>query len=245
VDLPRSLVTKKIHVLVDDSESMLSDRVSVSDKEAILRSLKDRCPEVGCSVKETLLSDLEPDVKKGYSPISEGLAKLHFSSGADPWVLISDGGDAKPQGVLPAPVPNGVVMAVGPEDGINYSVKAVGSANLAFEGKVTEVAVTIGRAGTDASETVQIQASIDALPVASINVKFDQGKSEAKAFLQIPTLRRGQYLLTISVIGVASERILWDNTQNIPLEVLPNTVGILHVLGSPDWDGRFLRVSEK
>jgi hypothetical protein len=40
---------------------------------------------------------------------------------------------------------------------------------------------------------------------------------------------------------VPSERILWDNTQNIPFEVLPNTVGILHVLGSPEWDGRFLR----
>ena len=241
IDLPRSLITKKVHALVDDSTSMLSSQTSETEKKAILQRLKERCTEIGCLVKETLLSDLEPDAKKGYSPISEGLSKLHFSSGSDPWVLISDGGETKPQGIMPSAVPNGVVMAVGPEDGLNYSVKAVGSANLAFEGKATEIAVTIGRMGTDSSETVQIQASIDALPVTSINVKFDQGKEEAKAFLQIPTLKRGQYLLTIGVIGVASERILWDNTQNIPLEVLPNTVGILHVLGSPDWDGRFLR----
>ena len=37
------------------------------------------------------------------------------------------------------------------------------------------------------------------------------------------------------------EAALWDNTVNAQVEVMPNTVGVLHLLGSPSWDGRFLR----
>jgi hypothetical protein len=35
--------------------------------------------------------------------------------------------------------------------------------------------------------------------------------------------------------------MVWDNVSSLDVEVLPNTLGLLHLLGSPGWDGRFLR----
>ena len=40
---------------------------------------------------------------------------------------------------------------------------------------------------------------------------------------------------------MAGEKVLWDNSKVVVLEVLPNTVGVLHLLGSPSWDGSFVR----
>src|SRR5690606_10902947 len=51
----------------------------------------------------------------------------------------------------------------------------------------------------------------------------------------------GQHLLSLKVLPVASEVSLWDNVAYAQVEVMPNTVGVLHLLGSPSWDGRFLR----
>src|SRR5690606_28967851 len=57
----------------------------------------------------------------------------------------------------------------------------------------------------------------------------------------IPPLGRGQHLLTIKALPTAAEAAIWDNSIHKTVEVMPNTVGVLHLLGAPSWDGRFLR----
>ena len=67
------------------------------------------------------------------------------------------------------------------------------------------------------------------------------GAVDASVPLFIPPVAKGQHLLTLRALPTASEKSLWDNVAYSQLEVLPNTVGVLHLLGSPSWDGRFLR----
>ena len=241
IDLPRTLNPKKINVLVDDSSSMNLNSLIRNQKDQALNSIKNACLASGCLVKETKLSDISPKTKEGFSPISEGMASFLFYSGRDPWVLISDGGETRPEDPLPKSKTNGLIIGVGLEEGPNYAIKSINSSSLAFEGKPTEVVVRVERSGTLKGETVQLQASLDSTPVASVNLTFDPDKTEGVERLTIPPLKKGQYLLSVGVVGVGSEKILWDNTEHVSIEVLPNTVGVLHVLGSPDWDGRFLR----
>lgn len=241
IDLPSTLISKKINVLVDDSNSVSLNSKSRSESELALSTIKSACLASGCLVKETKLSEISPKTKEGFSPIGEGMASFLFYSGRDPWILVSDGGETRPEDPLPKGTSKGLIIGVGLEEGANYAIKSISSSSLAFEGKPTEVVVHVERSGIVKGETVQIQASLDSNPVASINLTFDANKTNSVERLTIPPLKKGQYLLSIGVVGVGSEKILWDNTDHVSIEVLPNTVGVLHVLGSPDWDGRFLR----
>jgi len=241
LDLPRSLTSRTIHVLVDDSASIETSPKARQERDIALETLADNCAELGCKIRKTALSQVASRTKEGFSPIGQGLSTFLFSTSTDPWVLISDGGDTTPQEVLPSHSTPGLVVGVGLDEGINYAIRSVNSAQLAFEGKPTEISVKLERTGPLSLETVQVQVAIDKNPVTTSNIVFESGKSSAIAYLVIPPQRRGQYLLSVSMVGVGSEKILWDNTEHLPFEVLPNTLGVLHLLGSPDWDGRFFR----
>lgn len=257
--LPKSMVLRPVRVLVDDSVSMSgtddsSGEDRKSEQNAFLAGLQAECARIGCSPKISLLSSQDPDVALGYSPIERVLKSWLFKTASDPWLLLSDGGDLQPakswsanlQGLgEPAPgqqVPRGFIVGFGSEGGNNIWIDAVDASSFSFEGKPIPSTVRLGRSGDiNKEERVQIQAKIQDDAVATVNIEFAAGQKEAVVDLVLPALRRGQYLVTVNALPTASESVLWDNEAHFNVEVMPNTVGILHLLGSPSWDGRFLR----
>ena len=53
--------------------------------------------------------------------------------------------------------------------------------------------------------------------------------------------KKGNYLLEVRLVPSEKEGSVWDNVGYLNLEVLSNTIGVLHIQGSPNWDGRFIR----
>ena len=258
VPISVSLALKPVRVLVDDSASMSKSRKnegSYSTKsEQILKQFEEECGRLGCTPKISMLSSLDKDVDRGYSPIDRVLTSWLFKTGQDPWIIISDGGDMRPskpwspslEGLgLPIPgqkTPRGFILGFSADATENIWIESVEAAPFSFEGKPISAAIALGRTGDiSRNERVQIQAKIQDSAVATINVEFEAGQKEASVQVVLPPLKRNQYLVSINVLPTATETVLWDNEAHFNVEVMPNTVGILHLLGSPSWDGRFLR----
>ena len=55
------------------------------------------------------------------------------------------------------------------------------------------------------------------------------------------SLSKGNHLIQVTLLPVKGEKTIWDNTIYLPVEVMSNTIGVLHILGAPSWDGRYLR----
>jgi hypothetical protein len=260
VPLPKSLALKTIRVMIDDSASMQRKSGdlgggNLSDKsQKILKAFEEECGRLSCAPKVSFLSAYDQDVERGYSPIDRVLKSWIFKAGSDPWMLISDGGDMQPakpwsqsldglgQALPGQKTPRGFIVGFPGDTTENVWIESVDAAPFSFEGKPISAAVILGRTGdVTRGERVQIQAKIQDDAVVTVNAEFEPGQKDTSVQIVLPPLRRNQYLVSVHVLPTASEKILWDNEAYFNVEVMPNTVGILHLLGSPTWDGRFLR----
>lgn len=255
--MPRTLALTPLHVLVDDSDSMGTGGrgTSLGAAEGLVKSIESQCARMGCMPKITRLSEQDDDVRQGYTPLSGALDSWLYKVGADPWVLISDGGDFRPtekwspslkgQGKplpgRPKTAPRGMIVGFAPRSTDNVWIKDYEVAPFSFEDKPLTVDVTLKRGDSATDERVQVQISTNDAPLATVNAEFKKGESDARVSATIPPMPRGQHLLTIRALPKGGEVALWDNTAHAQIEVMPNTVGVLHLLGSPSWDGRFLR----
>ena len=82
---------------------------------------------------------------------------------------------------------------------------------------------------------------LDGNVMTAAEAEFGAGASSAGVDMSFAPPKRGPHIVSIKALPVAGELDTWDNTQTRVLDVLPNTVGVLHLLGSPTWDGRFMR----
>lgn len=267
--LPQALAVRPLHVLIDDSSSM-SWRSRVGSRErnpvpysqqaqGMLRRLEQYCLQSGCVVRKSLLSELATPTRDGYTPLSSVLDGWLMALGADPWLLLTDGGDWQPaQGwdenlrdagktlssstIARDVRERGVVVIFGEGEGSNVWIERVGSASFAFASKSSQIDVEVRRdQPLDKAERVQVQIFNVDQALASDNIEFLPGDSSAVVTMPIPALARGQHLLEVRVLPTANETAVWDNHVYLPIEVLPDTVGVLHLLGAPSWDGRFVR----
>jgi hypothetical protein len=270
--LPRALTLKPIHVLIDDSESMgggpatLGGEPSVpagtpaATADALVKELEAECSRLGCLPRVTRLSEQDDDARAGYTPLAQTLEAWLYKVGADPWVVVTDGGDERPSerwstqlkgagrpeaqpvpGGAPRP-PRGLIVGFAPRDGDNVWIQDLELAPFSFEDKPLTLSVQVRRSTpAPSTERVQIQVLASDSPLATANAQFDAGEAKTSVEVTIPPLPKGQHLLSVRALPTASETALWDNTMHAQVEVLPNTVGVLHLLGSPSWDGRFLR----
>jgi len=262
-ELPRSMQMKPIHVLIDDSESMDSagpsgDRFSDSI-EGKIKELEKQCLRLGCLPKISYLSKLDSSVAKGFTPLNNVLQSWLYKVGLDPWVVMSDGGDSQParpwsqelagmgkiakSGVFPASGNSrGLIVGFKGVEPENVWLEEIDASPFSFEGKPVLTNVVVHRSKTkNSEERIQIQALLNGKALATSNAEFDQGEEVTSVVIAIPPLQRGQHLISIKALPTAGERVLWDNEVHFNIEVMPNTVGVLHLLGSPSWDGRFLR----
>lgn len=255
--LPRSLALKPIHVLVDDSQSMTQQLEG--EKEPLIRrsqrfldDLNQECARLGCQTKVVKLSELSPLVQQGYTPLNESIESWLFTTGGEPWLLLSDGADYKPEQALTQRLHNvgsagqkksiGAVVTVAPEKIENIWIDSVDLAPISFDGKNVDAKITVRRLRQSYEpETIQVQVSGEEKVLATSNATFVADESELQLSVTFPPLTKGQHLVTFKVLPASYEKALWDNMASRSIDVLPNTFGVLHLLGAPSWDGRFLR----
>lgn len=258
--LPRTMTQKPLHVLLDDSQSVLSgkrDLVSGDSQSVFAKTLEHieaECARIGCIPKISKLSELDSEVAQGYTPLSRVLDSWIYKVGADHWLLATDGGDFIPgekwhpslrgsgRSGPGSEKPRGLILGFNGDKNINYWIGSHDVPPFSFEDRPLSLALTIKRRGNfEGGERVQVQVLAGETPLATVNAEFIAKDTEATVSVVIPPLQRGQHLLSLKVLPVAGEVSLWDNVAYAQVEVMPNTVGVLHLLGSPSWDGRFLR----
>ena len=251
IDVPSSISVKPIHVLLDDSDSMKKEGWYQESLE-IINELKGDCARSGCQLKVSPLSKRDPSVEKGFSPINEVMGLWSYEVGAEPWLVLTDGGKTKPgmswddklkamgQGLKG---PRGMIVGFKNPKIENIWIDSSEDTVFSFEGKNVVLAVDVYRSQseTDLPVQVQISSGADDQHLATSNIAFRQGETHLNVEIPLPPLARGNHFLNIEVLPTASETILWDNQVHRNVEVLPNTIGVLHLLGSPSWDGRFVR----
>ena len=252
--VPNALVQQPIHVLVDDSASMRGGRMSGAldpKVQEILTDLDHGCLTYGCMPKIVRLSELDPMTKKGFTPLSAVLEPWLFKIGAEPWVVLTDGADWRPSqpwddrlrdhGIPINGRYQGLILGFGEPTEPAYWLDQANIPAFAFEGRTAILSATVVRSKPGPSERVQIQAAVDEQPVSSVNAVFAEGAVEAQAELSMASPSRGHHLLSLRALPVKGEKDVWDNEVHRSIDVMANTIGVLHLLGAPSWDGRFLR----
>lgn len=256
-ELPRSLSSQQIHVLLDDSESMQKWSGLQSPMSKAMESIKKlekECVRLGCELKISKLSELNPLTNEGYTPLSLSVNQWLNQTNDEPWVLLSDGGDFQPNTLWTQDIKNlgmatsnpdkkrGVILSLSHQDQANIWIDAVDLPPFAFESKPVFSEIILQKTDNiSSSERLQVQVSLNDQILASDNATFSKGQTQTRVSLPIPSLPRGKHLISFKILPSAKEEIYWDNEVHTHIEVMPNTVGVLHLLGSPSWDGRFLR----
>lgn len=252
--VPNTMVQQPIHVLVDDSASLRGGKpngkldAKIRD---VLNDLDQGCLTYGCMPKVVRLSELDPMTKKGFTPLSVVLEPWLFKIGAEPWLVLTDGADWRPSqpwderlrdhgGAVKGRY-QGLILGFGEPNEPAYWLDQASIPSFAFEGRSAVLSATVVRSKPGPSERVQIQAAIDEQPVSSVNAVFADGAVEAQAEISIASPARGHHLLSLKALPVKGEKDVWDNEVHRSIDVMANTIGVLHLLGAPSWDGRFLR----
>ena len=254
--MPRSLSMKPVRILLDDSSSMrtASDPKPLDQGNQLIETLQTECLRIGCILKTTRLSELDPTVKLGLTSLNGHLDSWILQNPQDPWVLITDGGDSQPTEPWKPSLkgsaknvssheqtPRGLIVGFAATSTSNIWIKAPRLIPFSFENKPLPIKLIVGRNSSEVEEIIQVQVGVAPQPPTTLNVTFKPHEDEVQVNTVLPSLPRGQHLVEMSALPTASEQTLWDNTTYAPIEVLPNTFGVLHLLGSPSWDGRFLR----
>jgi hypothetical protein len=242
-----SLSLRTLHYLEDDSQSMDASR-----REEVGLQLENYCRRLGCRIQHTRLSDLNDEVAKGYTPLSQGVQAWMPLTHGEPWIVYSDGGDSQPSAQWAPQLKNagvqagktlGLILSANTGEQDNLWIEMTSGPDFGFDQKMVEMEATVHRRSSRLTEelTVQVQASTLDKNLASLNVTFRPDETSLVVRIPLPPLARGTHLVKLSVLPIASETALWDNTLYKSIEILPNTIGLLHLLGSPSWDGRFVR----
>jgi len=251
VETRQTIGKQTVHVFLDDSDSMKEQHPNLSTGgPKQLELVQSTCEKIGCQVKTKLLSELSEKTKDHYTPMNPYLTEWITQVAEEPWLVMSDGGDWRPQ--IPWVSSNesnvlgqskGLIISFQPVDSPNnVAINSVTLPQFAFEESIVDTNIILSRSGDlTHAEMIQTQVLLGNQALRSINVTFQPGESKVDLDLKIPALQRGQHLLTFRILPSAQETIIWDNEVHKQLEVMPNTIGILHLLGAPSWDGRFLR----
>ena len=240
VKVKTDFVNENISVLVDDSISMIK---SGYDYKSKLKELENLCELRGCSLSVDYLSELHPQSSLGLTPLKEVLSSW-ITGRSGPWILVTDGGDSLAKigwdiNYRYSPSSRGYVLGYVKEKA-NKWIASVEGASLAFEDSPISIFLKIKR-NTTKKEVVQVQVMLEDKILFSQNVDFIGSKTELDVDMNIPPLKKGNYNLKVKIVPSEYEESLWDNEAYVNVEVSSNTLGVLHIQGSPNWDGRFIR----
>ncbi len=246
----QSVMVQPVNVLLDDSASMgrtNNPQSPISKAEAIIKDIGSACRDLGCELKVERLSALNSVVAENYSPLKETFQSWYRQVEGRPWLLLSDGGDWQPQRESEGYQVKGSseelakVIDLYADSHPNVWIERVNIPSFSFVDKPVDIQFSLGRSQVSSVlEHLQVQFFSDNQLIAAKDVNFN-GQLDAAGNIQIAALAKGNHAIKVRIVPFATEKTLWDNQLVGTVEVLPNTVGVLHLLGTPNWDGRFLR----
>ena len=238
------LTDKKVEVLIDDSDSMQGSKTKKRFVERVMASLEKKASESGYTLEQTKLSDLSK--RTSHTDLQLFREQLSQSEASKPWVLLSDGGAADlefaysgeqaPAGIRSS----GLVVGVPSKAAKNTWIQKVEPVGFVFEQEGFSLHVTVGRSADAPAQTqVHIKSGTDFL--GSGVAQFAVGEVFTTVRVQVKQLPRGVHSLQVQVPALGGELQTADNQAFVNVESLTNTLGVLHLLGEPSWDGRFMR----
>ncbi len=244
----RSFETQKVSVFIDDSKSMQTKNIQEKTDRAV-GALKEECLQLGCQVQIDRLSEMYPkEVTDGYSPLKNALESWFQRNQSYPWVLLSDGGEQQPQiKYLESKVPNftanqGFIASLHDVSQMNFAITRVDAPEFFFDGKPISITIYGNRSGDDLPEvSVQLQVSSQLKSLGVGDIDLAKGQKEFSTTIILLGMKHQKHMLEVSLIPLPGESALWDNRVFHYIDILPNTLGVLHLLGAPSWDGRFVR----
>jgi hypothetical protein len=238
-EIPQGLKKYPLSILIDDSESM--------PPYDGLGELTQNLLNLGFDPQIKTLSQSDPQgIRDGYTPLKDITHRWLGSlpNRETPWILITDGGDESPHKPwLGEKAPNGWILDLS-QEGTNLPNLRIHSfkvPQVAFEGAPIGLSFVLGRTGPLEETSYEIQLIEGTEVLHSEFVGLGKHEKETTHALSLPPLEKGAHLFKIRVLPVGGETRLWDNEAYGSLDILTNTLGVLHILGEPSFDGRFLR----
>jgi len=244
VPLPPTAQGNRIYLLLDDSDSMKTHKKKM---DSWVTQVQNTCRERGCEPLLYRLSQVRPDTLQGVSPLYRGWKewKQEIPPG-EPWLFFSDGGEsfdsiANLAPFLGAKSPGGVVN-VGEKNGSRIWIHSVESSEFAFDGQPLSLSFQIKNTKVSpSSHPIQVQLSEMGKVIRSQSLTVLDVENPQDFTMELPALSKGHHLLSLHILPRKGDVISRDQEKSFSVEVLANSVGVLHLLGAPSWDGRFLR----
>lgn len=254
VELPHTLAAETIAVLLDDSDSMRNTGSLPSPLEIAqnsLSQLSSECRTLGCKLDITRLSELSDLTEQGFTPLSLILPDWLQQRADSPRLVLTDGMDIRSSQQwsksmsnfrpMRSSAPKLVVGFQRPVQG-NVWISSFTAPPFSFTGEPIRVDIGVSRTrATLSEELVQVQIISQDQVLSSRNVQFLAGEEDIRASILLHAIPKGKYILKAHILPSPDENVLWDNDRTVAIEVVNNTLGVLHLLGRPSWDGRFMR----
>ncbi len=239
-----------LKVFIDDSKSIRSS----SEKWGFVQNLKESllaiCLVENCKPSFEFLGQLDARTSQNLTPLSAVLPAWIADHGSHKKIIVTDGADFLPeewdwvQKIQTDKQRPDSSFLVGNlrESFFNVWVERFTVPVIAFEQKPMHVYFELQRSGDLTRElATQIQISNNNKVVLSQAVVFAKGSAKASGDIILPGATRGSKIISAYVLPSEGEKNIADNIVRQVVDVQRNTIGVLHILGSPSWDGRFLR----
>lgn len=184
-------------------------------------------------------------VRTASDPASQDLAGV---------VLISDGADTATLAAQPRdrPLPDNVQTLLeslrapvntfvvrGEKDYLDLAVTDVAYDNFAFIRNAVEIEVTVASVGLE-DMSVPVTLEQGSRNLATRVVEVPAGGS-GKASLRFVPDRVGKFVYRVQVPVVEGEIMQENNQRSFVTRIIRDKIRVLHVVGRPSWDQRFLR----
>lgn len=172
-------------------------------------------------------------------------------------VLISDGADTTGLGRQPPeraaetiadalgdfPVPINTFVAGGTEPFRDLAIAEVNADDFAFIRNAVEVEVELVATGLGAV-TAPVSLEQGGRNLASTSVQLEPGEPQRVTLRFVPD-RVGKFVYRVSTPVVPGERLPDNNQHTFVARIIRDKIRVLHLVGRPSWDVRFLRQALK
>ena len=252
-EVEESIFLKKynIQALLDDSLSTKTypDKKSFfEESEELLERLGKKCLALGCDIQVTKLSETQALTQENYTPLASSLNFMFKAHLETPILIFTDGYDYQKnisweEKFYQQDIPKEVkLITPASQNSENLWIESVLLSDVGFHTKKIESTLLLKRNENFKKKiTVQLQALAAGEVIQTKTVHFLENLSEVSVLMSLPPLQKGLHILEFKILPSAKESSYDDNKTYKRIEILSNTKGILHLLGSPSWDGRFLR----
>ena len=237
------------------------------DSDRLIRELQKFCQSRACELRTEYGSELHKGFTENFTPLGEILDPWLEERGPEqPWLILTDGGAMNPHGLrdqlgehntqntslrdsesltdqpLDSGSPPRFVVGWWHDSAPNISLTQVRWDPFGFATQPLGLSVTINRNQiSPLTQSLQVRVSVDGHEAIVENVTMESHSRVLDLDLLLPPLEAGTRSIQIHTLPLPGEIEVWDNTSSFSIDILPHSIGVLHLSGSPLADGRFLR----